>query len=493
MPPTWAVWLPRNTWSTTSGLWSVLALALSLAATVHIVLTKRQTRAAIAWVGVVWIAPLGGVLAYVLLGINRIRRKARQLRRRMRRSGPSIDAICTPTELRAELGPEGAYLLGLNRLVTVITRQPLMEANEIVPLRDGSEAYPAMLEAIESARRSISLATYIFYDDPTGRQFVDALGRAVARGVEVRVLIDDVGARYGWPWIRPVRRALRAAGVPTATFLPTFTPSRLLHFNMRNHRKVLVVDGGTAFTGGMNIDHTFAGSDGPGPQHHDLHFRVRGPVVAELQRVFVDDWDFTTGERLDGPLWFAPAERIGSTPARCVADGPDEYHDRLLLTILGAVSTAQRSIQIITPYFLPDEPLLTALSVAALRGIEVEIVLPSAPNIGLVGWAAMPGLEQLLEVGCRVHRTPPPFDHAKLMVIDGAWTFIGSANLDPRSLRLNFELNLECYGPAAAGAVLPQIERRRQRAHPLSLADLQARPWLVRVRDGVARLFSPYL
>ncbi len=485
--------LPKTAAEWTPWVWAAIGVLVSLAASAHVVLTKRQVRAAIGWVGLIWMSPYLGTAAYVLLGINRVRRKARSLRKRMRRSGPSDDAVCTPDELREALPPEDRHLLALAHLVGGVVERPLMEGNEILPLRGGEEAYPAMLEAIEGARRSVALCTYIFYDDPTGRRFVEALGRAVARGVEVRVLIDDVGARYGWPRRKTIFGPLREAGVPVDTFIPTLAPTRMTYFNMRNHRKILVVDGNLAFTGGMNIDDLFFRDRPDHPRHRDLHFSVRGPVVADLQRVFADDWEFTGGERLAGEAWFPPLEFAGPTPARCVPDGPDERMDRMVMTIIGAVSCARRSVAIVTPYFLPDEALLSALEIAALRGVTVDIIIPEATNIKLVRWATVPFLERVMEGGCRVWYSPPPFDHTKLMLVDQAWALIGSANMDPRSLRLNFEVNLECYGPDLAGQIEPLLLDKKAQARPLSLQEIRSRGLLVRLRDGVARLFSPYL
>lgn len=481
-------WL-QDWWST---IVAVVGVLLSLIASAHVVLGKRQTRAAIGWIGLIWVAPYLGTALYVLLGINRVRRRAQSLWRRLRRSGPATDLICEPHELLEVLGPAHAHLLPQSRLVESLTHQPLLEGNEIEPLIDGDETFPAMLQAIDGARRSLSLCTYIFYDDPVGRRFVESLRRAVERGVEVRVLIDDVGARYGG-W-RTIVAPLREAGVPVATFMPTFAPARgMTFFNMRNHRKILVADGRLALTGGMNIDETFLYADRPEHKHHDLHFRVCGPVVSDLQRVFVDDWAFTTDERLQGEAWFPPLDRVGLTPARCIADGPDMYVDRLLMTCIGAVTTAQTSVAIVTPYFLPDEALISAFDVAALRGVEVDIILPSKTNITLVHWASTPLLRRVLEGGCRVWYSPPPFDHTKMMVVDHAWTLIGSANLDPRSLRLNFEANLECYGRHVAEPVERIFLEKKRTARQLTVEDLDRRPLPVKLRDGVARLFSPYL
>jgi cardiolipin synthase len=488
-------WIARLApWS--SLLATVVGVLLSLFTSMHVVLTKRQTRSAIAWVGLVWVAPYVGSLLYVLFGINRVHRRARSLRRDRPRIEAPSEHVCDDEALARVLGPEAEHLRPLARLVGEVTGLPLRAGNRIEPLIDGDAAYPAMLDAIEGTSRSLSMSTYIFYDDPVGWQFIDALGRAVARGVQVRVLIDDVGARYRW---RTIVGPLRTAGVTVATFIPTMVPGWIPYINLRNHRKILVADGRLALTGGMNIDATFV-HDGPTPAdgrrrrvHHDLHFRVAGPVVADLQRVFVDDWAFTTNERLGGDTWFPPLESVGPTPARCVFDGPDEQLDPLLMTLLGAIAVARSSITIITPYFLPDEPLISALEVAALRGVAVDLLLPRASNLKLVEWATTPFLARVLEGGCRCWLTAPPFDHSKLMVVDGAWVFVGSANIDTRSLRLNFEVNLECYGAEVSRSVEPLIHAKMARAAPITLDDIRRRPFPIRLRDAVFRLASPYL
>lgn len=471
---------------------AVLGVLISLVASINVALTKRQTRAAIGWIGLIWVAPYIGTALYVVFGINRVRRRAQSLRRNMHRSdrASNPDLICEPIELREVLGHDHVHLLALARLVGELTGEPLTDNNEIIPLRDGDEAYPAMIRAIEEARHSVTLCTYIFYDDPTGRRFVEALKGAVVRGVEVRVLIDDFGGHYAWPTILG---RLREAGIRHATFIPTLSPTGITVFNMRNHRKILIADGQVAFTGGMNIDEAFLHGDTQDVKHHDLHFEVRGPVVSDLQRVFVDDWAFTTHEILRGETWFPTLMPVGRTPARCVFDGPDLYVDRLLTTFTGAVACARLSVAIVTPYFLPDDTLISALNVAALRGVEVDILLPCRTNIRLVQWASMPFLQNVMEGGCRVWLSPPPFDHTKLMIVDHAWAFLGSANLDPRSLRLNFEVNVECYGKSFAERVERIYLEKKQKARPLTLADLASRSFPVKLRDGVARLFSPYL
>lgn len=210
----------------------------------------------------------------------------------------------------------------------------------------------------------------------------------------------------------------------------------------------------------MNLRAGHVLARGTGHPVRDIHFRVSGPVVAHLQEVFADDWAFCTGELLEGKRWFPALTEACPGLARGIPDGPENDFEKLRLTMLGALACAQSSIRIMTPYFLPDASLITALNIAALRGVPVDIVLPRTGNLRLVQWAATAQLWQVVERGCRVWLTPSPFDHSKLLLVDRDWVMIGSANWDPRSLRLNFEFNLECYDRelASFSAPLPPLQ-----------------------------------
>lgn len=468
-----------------------LSLGLDIAVSSHAILYKRDARAAVAWVGFIWFVPIGGALLYLLLGINRIERRARELRRRRPRwTGGATEANHTE-QLDADslAAVRDAPITALVRLVGDVTHNPLLPGNRVTPLTTET-AWSALRAAVDGAQRSLSLTTYIFDNDPAGRELVDALARAVRRGVQVRVIIDAVGAGYSWPSI--IRR-LRHAGIPVASFLPRFLLRGFRYANLRNHRKILVVDGRIAFTGGMNIRVGHFAEFRDEQPILDLHFRLEGPVVAQLQEVFADDWAFCSGEMLEGEVWFPRLESVGATLARGIPDGPDEDFDKARLTILGALACAQSSVRIVTPYFVPDPTVITAFNIATLRGIEIDVVLPQKSNLRLVQWASTALLWQVLEHGCRVWLTPPPFDHSKLMVVDGVWSLIGSTNWDPRSMRLNFEFNVECYDRDLAAALEAITREKISKARSVTLADVDGRSLPTRFRDGVARLFSPFL
>ncbi|HSN70496.1 MAG TPA: cardiolipin synthase [Steroidobacteraceae bacterium] len=475
-------------------VWPGLASALHLSAaswvTIDAILRKRQSAAVIAWVGLAWLAPFLGALAYWSFGINRVQRKGVALDLRSAWEGTRLPGPPAVKATDVECIAGSAALAGLVQLGGRLSGHDLVPGNQVEPLVNGDATFPAMLDAIEAAERSITLVTYIFDNDRAGDAFFHALVRACTRGVEVRVLIDDFGAKYTRPSM--VRRLARA-GIVVRTFLPTRKPWVFRHANLRNHRKIVVVDGRIGFVGGTNIreDHWF--SLEPRERVSCLHFRIEGPVVAHLQEAFAIDWAFTTGERLKGAAWFPEVSVIGKVAARGISDGPDEDLDKMPDLLLGALSAATRQVTIVTPYFLPDDVLLRALQVTAKRGVEVDLVIPRRTNFRVMDWAMRPQLRFLVEAGCRVHLSPPPFDHSKLFVVDDCWALIGSTNWDARSLRLNFEYNVECYDPELARRLRSLVVQRVARSRQVTVEKVRKRPVPLRLRDGLARLFAPYL
>lgn len=471
---------------------SLGSLFLLLYTAGHILLNKHDTRAATGWLGLVWFAPVIGICLYWLLGVNRIRRRARaRLASRQPIPLPEKSLAVSPQHIAGlfkEKDQNGLAMLC--QLTNKVTRVPLMEGNKISPLINGDQAYPLMLESIAQAHHSISLCTYIFDNDHWGNKFRSALKKAKERGVDVKILIDGVGARYSIP---PMAWKLRRDGIDTVCFMQTFLPWRFRYLNLRNHRKFLIIDGKTGFTGGMNIREGNYLSDNPKSPIQDLHFHIEGPIVAELQKTFAEDWSFSTGEKLTGGKWFPDLDSAGNGVARGISDGPDEDYDTLRMVIIGALASARTAIKVTSPYFLPDEELVTGLCTAALRGIDVQILLPMKPNLRMVKWASEAGLEKLLESGCTLRLSNPPFDHSKIMIVDHAWVLLGSANWDTRSLKLNFEFNVECYDADLAHSLETIFDDKIKSAQFVSLQEVRAKKLITRLRNNFFRLFLPYL
>lgn len=481
-------------------MWDTYAIwALALAAvdivlasgvTIHAVLWKRDSRSVIAWVGLAWLAPFLGVLTYLFLGINRIQRKAVSLCLHGHNNAkPHCDLDAEEWQLPSMFEGEHPNLQGLASVGNTITGQPLVPGNKVEPLIDGDQAYPAMLEAIAGAKGSVALLSYIFDSDRAGDAFLEALVAAQQRNVQVRVLIDDIGSKYSRP--NMVRR-LKEAGLKTASFLPTRIPFPI-YANLRNHRKILIVDGEIGFTGGTNIREGHWLELQPKQPVTCLHFRLTGPVVSQMQKVFAIDWAFAANETIAGGDWAPQCSHAGNVWARGIEHGPDEHFEKMADVIAAGLASARKQVRILTPYFLPNASLVQALTVTAMRGVNVEIYLPSANNIAVVQWAATAQLWQLLEKGCRIFYTPPPFDHTKLMVVDGIWTLLGSTNWDPRSLRLNFEFNVECYDEELAQSLNDIVDKKAKAAHEVTLEEVDNRTFPIRLRDGLARLLTPYL
>lgn len=447
----------------------------------HALLYKRDTRAVIGWVGFIILVPLAGAILYWMLAVNRVRRRAFAMRQHAQPPGRTASSA-------AASPPPG--LRPLARVGDQVSPFPLCAGNLVEPLENGDEAFPPMLAAIDGAKESVALSTYIFDNDEVGAQFRDALVAAHERGVEVRVIVDAVGQHYSW---RSMVKQLRRKGILAAAFMPILVPKNMAVLNLRNHRKLLVADGRDAFTGGMNIRvGNVIGKPCKYPVR-DLQFHVRGPIVAQLMDVFVSDWTFVTGEKLNGKQWFPRLEPAGSVLARTIPDGPDEHFEIVKMVMLGALAQATGTVRIVTPYFLPDAALISALNTAALRGVRVDILLPEKNNLRMVQWASFAHYWQMLERGCRIWHSPPPFDHSKLMLVDDAWALVGSTNWDPRSLRLNFELNMECYDADLNARLAAWFDRRREVSCEVTVSDVENRGLARRLRDGAARLLSPYL
>ncbi|HUJ79206.1 MAG TPA: phospholipase D-like domain-containing protein [Nitrospiria bacterium] len=466
----------------------LVAGLFSLYSAGHALLNKRDPRSALGWVAVCLLFhPAAGAVLYWLFGVNRIQTRAQRWQRRGHWGlSPHISQLydVRTVQMPDDLKREVACLVYVSDRVS---HRPVLGGNRVAMLQNGEEAYPAMLSAIGSARRCIYLSTYIFDTDDVGTQFIGALGAAAARDVDVRVLVDGLGALYSLP---PAPGRLRKAGVRTAWFLPM---TKGVHINLRNHRKLLAIDNAVGFTGGMNIGNRHLAMDESNPHRvADLHFRIDGPAVIQMEEVFLEDWQFATDDAGSAPPPAAPSAD-GHAYCRGISDGPNHDFEKLQWVIIGALSAARSRVRIMTPYFLPEAPLISALTAAVFRGVEVEIILPQRNNLPYVAWAAQALLWQLLQHGIRVFYQPPPFVHSKYLLIDAGYALVGSSNLDPRSLRLNFEFNLEIYDHATVAALDRHFRSARQHARPVTLKGLDARPFPMKVRDAVAKLAVPYL
>ncbi len=465
-------------------------LVIMAIAVVHALVYKRDHRAALGWIGVIVVFPIAGPLLYFIFGINRVRSAARRFSGHYlpyfhfgykRSERPGLASNVADEEILPSITQVGGK----------VTHQPLAIGNRIEVLINGEAFFPRLLEAIASANESILISSYLFSHKGIAGEVIQALGEAVSRGVRVRVLVDGAGVFYS---ARMAVSSLRKAGVELVEFMPLslFPPS--FGVNLRNHRKITVVDGRVAFFGGINIDprHMVDAADNPHPTQ-DVHFRASGPVVLSLQQVFARDWWMATRKTLDDLPMPSSQDRAGNVSCRVIDDGPDENLDALAMTLVGIITAAQHSLMIMTPYFLPARELIAAIQSASLRGVRVHIVIPERSNLPFVDWATRNMLWELILWGVEVYAQPAPFAHSKLLAIDGCYVMGGSANIDPRSLRLNFELGVEMFDEDLARTVEAHIGDAVAVGRRITLAELDNRPLPVRIRDAVFWLFSSYL
>lgn len=455
----------------------------------HALLYKRDPRSALGWITVCLLFPLFGPFAYFLFGVNRVRTRARKLH------GQAGARLIVPFE-RGEAELERLECARkvpqeFRELATVsdaVASWPIVGGNKVTILHNGEQAYPPMLDAIRNATERVYLVSYIFETNETGRRFIEALAAAQERGVEVKVIVDAMGELYSFPRAASL---MKKAGIDVARFLPFSLLPPSLYLNLRNHRKILAVDGQLAFTGGMNIGDRHVVEGGSKPSVRDVHFMFRGALVAQLEDVFLSSWEFCRDCQLPRPA--PPPAPDGPVFCRTVVDGPNEDLDKLMTILLGAISAASSRILIVTPYFLPSREMIGALQAAAARGIDIRIVLPGKSNVAMVHWATRNILWELLIRGIRIYYQGDPFPHTKLFLVDSKYAQVGSANIDPRSLRLNFELVVEIFDREVATQLETYVDGEIAKSREVLLEEVDGRSLPVRLRDAFFWLFSPYL
>ncbi|MCO4753096.1 MAG: cardiolipin synthase [Bacteriovoracaceae bacterium] len=467
--------------------WAIIAFivvqTLALFAAGHAILYKRDPQASASWAGLILLAPGIGIILYWLLGINRTRAKAIKIYR---------PTNLTPVKKLETYSTGAQNIKALGQLISQVSRaSTLREGNMIRPLIDGEQAFPEMIKAIKKAKSTIALSTYIFDNDDIGNSIAKELKNAANRGVTTKVLIDGVGARYSFPTIF---KKLKAQNLKAKRFHSVLWPWRFHYAQLRNHRKLLIIDGELGFFGGMNIrDGHMVKTAKEKDKTKDLHFKLKGPILKDLHDIFANDWYLANKERLPKDKWKIDLNPHGNATARVLPNGPHEKFDQLRWTLLGAISCAQSSIAILTPYFLPDETLISALSTASLRGVAVDIVIPEKNNHALVHWACLGNISQVLVSGCKVWLEKAPFDHSKLMIIDDSWCLIGSSNWDARSFRLNFELNIDSNDAQLCQEMIKIFQCKKKDAIALKLEYLHSLSFPIRFRNAFARLLGPYL
>lgn len=453
-----------------------------------VVTRRRRPVVAMAWLLIIFFQPYIGVGLYVLIGRNRLPRRRIERHERLLQELEALEVRLANDEAATvpQLGPECTAAVGLAKRLGYM---PIVGGNAVEIMTGSRDVVDRLIDDIDCANHHVHLLFYIFADDDTAERVAEALGRAVRRGVQCRVLVDAVGSR---PWRRGLRRLLDQQNVDWRFALPV-NPFRMLlrRLDLRNHRKLAVIDGSIAYTGSQNIV-----DEGYG--HHDLAWRdlmVRlvGPIVSQLQVIFVQDWYFETGVLLEDSSIFPEPDRLGTVPVQTLPSGPSYPTENYQRMVVAAVHAAQREVVITTPYFVPDEVLLQAIEVAELRGVEVKVLVPERSDQIVVGAASRAYYENLLNLGVDVYLFQDGLLHAKTVSVDDSMTFLGTANLDVRSFSLNFEINLVFYG-APETAILRAVQKEyMNKSRLLSIEEWAGRGRATRLFQDIAKLFSPVL
>ena len=386
-----------------------------------------------------------------------------------------------PARLYDTADPQFARAMG------VLLGPPILEGNRLEVLLNGDQIFPSMLSAIRGARKTITFESYIYWSGTIGREFAEALSERSRAGVKVHVLLDWLGSSK----LDPDQLAMMVdAGVSVRKFHePVWY--HLDRMNNRTHRKVLVVDGTVGFTGGVGIADVWSGNAQDPDHWRDTHFRAEGPVVAQMQAVFMDNWIKVTGEVLHGAEYFPPLERRGSGAAQMFSSSPEGGSESMHLMYLLAINAAAKSIHLSSAYFVPDELTREALIAAARRGVRVQIITPGKHmDAETVRRASRARWGDLLQSGIEISEYQPTMYHCKVLVVDGLWISVGSTNFDNRSFALNDEANLNILDPAFASRQIAIFEQDRAHATPITFAQWQQRPFTEKVVEHTAALLS---
>lgn len=480
-------WLEVTSWDLVS-LLATAAEILAIAFVPMVLLRKKEPAATFAWILVLLFVPVVGVILFWYLGRDRIRRPVRT---RVAVNAPMRERIedrisdqfpAQAAERDGVIAAQPEELQGVMRLASRTTRGEIRAGNAVDVLVGTDATYAAIIEAIDAATDHVHLEYYIFRPDKTGKRILASLEAAAKRGVYVRLLYDG----FGSVGLGPACRALRRAGGSTRPFFPLDPIRRAATINLRNHRKLIVVDGRIGFCGGINVGDLFL-------PWRDVHLRVEGPAAADLQRIFVEDWYFAARQDLTLPAFFPEIPRTGGSIVQIVESGPDERVESIHRLLFAAIASARRTVWIETPYFVPDRAILVALQTAAMRGVDVKLITPRESNHRVTFHAGRSFYDELLAAGVHVHEYVGAMLHTKAMIVDGSFATVGTANLDVRSFRLNFELIAVLYGPDVVAQLQRIFEEDLARTEEVSLAAWRKRSALTRIKEGTGRLFSPLL
>ena len=475
---------------------------VKLVCAVHIIMNKHnQPVSAVLWLAYLVIFPHGlGVPFYLVFGINRIQQKMPKIQSTTEKvkdlhsveSGTIFSYLKAISKQRHSASLDRVYSRMFDKM---FPETPLISGNHVDLLHDGTEAYPAMMNAIVNAEKHIHLCSYIIVYDHKGKEIIDALVKKAEEGVKVKIIYDSIGS---YPFTNAVKLQRLDKKHPNIEVKPyaVFDILAPYRFHLRNHRKLLVIDGKVAFVGGINISEANVNHKKQ-RAIHDLHCKIEGPVLGYFQYMFLRDWCHVakeSPERLFNHVGlFVPPEKKENDALRVVGSGPGQSHEATRKVFLTAANSARKSLWIMTPYFVPDQAMLSALKIAAVRNVDVRIIVPEKSDHWFVQNASRSFYGTLLEDGVRVFERVGRFNHSKAMLVDNEWSFMGSSNCDGRSFSLNYELDFICEQGAFIADVHNQFLRELSKSKEISLSAYNKRGVCREFKENLASLFTPVL
>ena len=473
---------------------NIIFIGTLLFLVILVILENGNPVKTLSWVIVILLLPLVGIALYLYFGRNF--RKEKIFSRKGLADLEKIEKISENQliDLQDEVFLEKHQLIKQKlNIVTLLLKNSkalLTENNSAQVLNNGVETFDAIMTALNSAQHHIHLEYYIIEDDVIGSRIKNILIDKAKAGIEVRLIYDDVGS---WGLTRKYKNDLKQAGVEVHAFMPVRFPLLASKFNYRNHRKIIVVDGHIGFVGGLNIaDRYLHGSKKLGPWR-DMHLKLVGEAAQSLQTVFITDWYFASEKNLVGEQYFPQLSIGDKTLIQITTSGPDSDWASIMQAYFAAIATAKKYIFITTPYFMPNESVLTALKTAALSGVDVRLILPSRSDMPISLWCSFSYIGELLASGVRVFKYKKGFVHAKLMVVDDIFSSIGTANMDVRSFDQNFEVNAQIYDQNIAEQLSKNYEDDMQDSEEVHLSEFSKRPLLTKLKESLARMLTPLL
>ncbi len=459
-------------------------------AMIPVCLRRRRPSSAMAWLLVIFLVPPVGLVMYILIGRDRLghqrAERALEAHEAVVRWGRDL-ALESPHVLEPKINPAQ---LDLVRVAELVGKSPILGRNAMEVVSETDGVIDGIVRDIDGAQNHVNILMYIYAHDDTASKVTEALVRAAQRGLHVRLAVDGVGSRR---FLKKAGSRLRREGVRVVEILPVNIVRLLFsRIDIRNHRKIVVIDGHVAWTGSQNIVDANYGQKRIGAWR-DLMVRLEGPIVVPLQRVFMEDWYADTGELLDAAEVLPTPREAGTIPAQLVPSGPNRNSRDLQDLYLAAIQEAEERIVITSPYFVPDEPVMAALRVAVMRGVQVDLIIPKKANHPLVQAAGRSYARELAKCGVRVHRHIDGLLHAKTITVDDAFALVGSSNFDVRSFDINFELNLIFYGDEPVRPLRELQERYIGESDLLTKKEAASASETRVLYEDAARLLSPLL